>query len=301
MVVLVLGIVALFSVLPRPETSTSSSAPSETTATSLTSTASSASTQTGSSTSGVSPDVLQLQVMLNSTTVGEHGSVAVQIRLVNTLDRNATLAVVPNQTIAGWDAADFVCSANPSSSLVGFAVFQGDFSAQNISAAPQPLQLAPPFYPPCAIRLPINATTFLPESDEAVSRNSAVPFTGEAEINATTGYCTGSGLSGEGGSVYCGYDPGLVGYWNGSAQAGGNLNFTSPAFVYFPPGEYTMVVMDDWNLTAYAHFQVTPTPGGSPADAASLEANPLAGQGGTAVWPLAKTPPCTANPLTCTL
>jgi hypothetical protein len=50
----------------------------------------------------------------------------------------------------------------------------------------------------------------------------------------------------------CGASPGLVGSWNHGVAAGGDLNFTSPAFVYFSPEEYTIVATDDWNQYVYA-------------------------------------------------
>jgi hypothetical protein len=38
------------------------------------------------------------------------------------------------------------------------------------------------------------------------------------------------------------------------------MNFTSPGFVYFPPGEYTIVAADDWDQYVYATFVVEPSP-----------------------------------------
>jgi hypothetical protein len=36
----------------------------------------------------------------------------------------------------------------------------------------------------------------------------------------------------------------------------GNLGFSSPAFVHFPPGDYTIVATDQWNQYVYATFVV---------------------------------------------
>lgn len=220
-----------------------------------------ASSTSGVDSSTVSPEGLQLQVNLNSSSAASHGSVAAQVRLVNTLDRNVTLTVERNQNITTWNQDDFVCGHNPSDSLVGFAVYQGDFSAGNVSVAPAPLQLAPPFYLPCAISLgEINETTFLPESYDTVSLQYLVDakytLSLPAMTNATTGYCIVHSSGGGGGSVNCAADPGLVGYWNDGVPSGGDLNFTSPAFAYFPPGAYTLVAADDWGQYVYAHFVV---------------------------------------------
>ena len=210
--------------------------------------------------SGVSQDGLQLKITLNSSSIQSHGALTAQIELLNTLNRNVSLPVVTNPYTSRWDGLDFVCSANPSRSLVGFALFNGHISAADIAETGSPLQLEPPFYPPCAFRIAPNATTFLPNSDEAVAfsdyeRTQQPSYPVTAEVNAST-ECVGSGPSGNGGSVGCGASPGLLGYWNPGAAAGGNLSFTSPAFAYFPPGQYTIVATDDWNQYVYAYFTV---------------------------------------------
>jgi len=209
-------------------------------------------------TSGVSANGLELSVVLNSSSMQPKGAVGARVEVLNTLNQSVSLPVVTNQNLTAWNNEDFVCSDNPSVSLVGFGVFSGLFSQKNISAAGPPLQLAPPVLLPCAIALPVNETTFLPDSDATISSNGSQepPYTVTAEVNATSGYCTGSGVSGHGGEIDCGANPGLVGYWNQNIAAGGNLNFTSPSFVYFSPGEYTIVATDAWNQYVYAYFTV---------------------------------------------
>ena len=208
--------------------------------------------------SAVSPEGLQLQVALNSSTLQTHGAVSVQIELLNTLNRNVTLAALTNQNMSGWNAEDFLCAENPSSSLVGFALFKGHFSEGNVSAAGPLLQLAPPLTPPCPMRLGINDTTFLPNSDETMSSylgqtgvvTGSYPVT--AEVNATTGYCFSSGTS-----LDCPTSSGLFGYWTpGPYGSTVNATLISKAFVYFTPGEYTIVATDDWNQYVYAYFVV---------------------------------------------
>jgi hypothetical protein len=119
--------------------------------------------------SGVSAQGLQLQVAMNSSSIQSHGEVAVQIELLNTLSQNVSLTVVTNANISGWNEEDFFCSQNPSQSLVGFALFKGYYSSENISAAESPLQLAAPVAVPCSFSLGLNGTTFLPNSDKTMS------------------------------------------------------------------------------------------------------------------------------------
>ena len=216
-------------------------------------------TSTGSSTtySTTSASGLLLQVTLNSSSIQSQGEVAAQIDLRNTQNQNLSLTVVPNQNISAWNAKDFLCSYNPSHSLVGFALFNGHFTAGNISAG-SPLQLAASSVAiPCAYSLPLNDTTFFPNSDKTVSfsfngQSREPPYLVTAEVNATTGYCIESPLSGE-----CKGTSGILGYWKAGSGYVGNSSLGSRDFTYLPSGEYTIVAMDDWGQTVYAHFQVT--------------------------------------------
>jgi len=207
--------------------------------------------------SPVSPQGLQLEVTLNSSSVQSHGAISGRVEVLNTLDRNVSLSgILQNQNISEWGGDDYICPSGPAT-IVGFALFGGHFAAGNISAAGQPLQLAPPEVIFCAASMQPVAVTFLPKGDQAVAtddlQKGSSPVT--VSVNATTGncgdnpqlvaFCTGKGLSG---------------YWNDSIPAPGALNFTSPAFAYFPPGEYTMVATDLWDQYAYATFVVEPLP-----------------------------------------
>lgn len=206
--------------------------------------------------SGVFSNGLQLTVKLNSSSIQSHDEVAVQIELLNTLNHNNTLVVSADQNISSWNEVDFFCGENPSRSLVGFALFEGHFSAQNISAAGSPLQLAPPVALPCPFSLSLNSTTFLPNSDKTMSfsyygQTQESPYPVTAEVNATTGYCVGS-LSG----ISCRGTSGLLGYWAPGFGYAGNMTFTSKSFSYFPSGEYTLVATDARNQFVYAYFTV---------------------------------------------
>jgi hypothetical protein len=214
-------------------------------------------------TSRVSPQGIQLEVTLNSSSVQSHGAISARVEAFNTLDRNVSLSgLVQNQNISEWSGDDYVCDSP--STIVGFALFRGHFAAGNISAAGQPLQLAPPevIYgcEGASGSGQVGAVTFLPEGDQAVATDDfqgiyegSYPVT--VSVNATTGdcgdnpelvgFCTGKGLSG---------------YWNDSIPAPGALNFTSPAFAFFPPGEYTIAATDLWDQYVYATFAVEPSP-----------------------------------------
>src|SRR3984885_1219407 len=192
-------------------------------------------------TSGVSPQGLQLEVTLNSSSIQSHGAISGKVEVLNTLDRNVSLSgLAQDQNISEWNGDDYLCANGPSL-IVGFALFQGHFAAGNISAAGEPLQLAPPevIYGCQGAGGPgqVGGVTFLPKGDQAIATadfqgiyEGSYPVT--VSVNATTGdcgdnpeltgFCTGKGVSG---------------YWNDNIPAPGALNFTSPAFVYFPPGE----------------------------------------------------------------
>jgi hypothetical protein len=241
-VVVALLVVGALVLYPSPQTSTSTSALGATLFT-----------------SGISPQGLELEVSLNSTKIPAHSSIAAYVEVQNTLKQNASFAWVTNPNMSAWGGYDFVCGGNDL--LLGFAVFEGTYSAKNFSMAETELQLAPPFYPPCmAVLLPAEVT-FLPGGDRTIATYNASmgqqPSSLVAAENATTGSCSGSGLSGHGGSIGCSAtNNGLLGYWNDSVASGGDLNFTSRAFMYFPPGRYTIVAADDWNQYVYATFVV---------------------------------------------
>lgn len=221
--------------------------------------------------SEVSPEGLQLRITLNSSSVSSHGALAARIDLVNTLDENVSAAVPAlNQSsnYCKWNQQDQICGENPSGLLVDFAVFKGHISAGDISKAGQQLRLAPPFYPPCAAGASFNSVTLLPHGDltnySNVNYSQPPPrssYVVKAEVNATTYYCTGSGLGGHGGEIDCGNTSGLVGYWNATAVASGGdcCDFASPAFTYFPPGQYTIVATNPWGQYVYATFIVETT------------------------------------------
>ncbi len=262
-VVIVIGIgtvafVTLNAQSTHPQISATSSTSSLTTSSTELSTGSSS----GSSTtySNNSDSGLQLRVVMNASTIQTGDEVAVQIEVLNTLSHNVSLTDAPNQNISAWNGGYYFCGENPSRSLVGFALFDGHFTMGNISAAGSPLQLMAPAAIPCPISLPLNDTTFLPNSDETVSSSyQGQTLIGSsrviAEVNATTGYCTITS-SGSETTTGCSSTSGILGYWNPGFGYTGNMTLASSAFTRLLPGEYTLVAMDDWNGTVYTYFQV---------------------------------------------
>jgi hypothetical protein len=209
-------------------------------------------------TSGVSPQGLQLRVMLNSSSIQSHGVLRASVEVLNTVNRNVSFsAVSENQNFSEWNGDDYFC---PASFLLGFAVFQGHFAAGNISSAGPPLRVVPDFIVFCGSTPFSGAVTFLPGGDRAVVGSGAFANQDTLQLNATTKYINGKELAGGGGEFQGGASPGLVGYWNYSVPAADDMNFTSPGFVYFPPGQYTIVAADDWDQYVYATFVVEPSP-----------------------------------------
>lgn len=251
------------------------------TSTSLTTLSSSASSSTSSPGfhSTVSSSGLELRVDLNATTVESGGAIGAQIAVFNSLDQN--LSLVPNYSagpsISDWRDYDFFCggSGNPLTSMVGFALFNGNYSAGNINLAGSPLELVPPVGVSCVTYARPGSITFLPENDTAVffgpPYQNGTPY--HITIGATTESCTNPAP----GTYGCGAGKGLFGYWVTPGITPGLAGFSdqdgvvgSKYFRFFPAGAYTLVVQDIWGHTIYAHFQVTPAPG-HPVEVVSVE------------------------------
>ena len=203
--------------------------------------------------SGTAPEGLQVGISLNSTSIEPHGAVAAEIQIVNTLSRNVSISnIQQNQNISNWNGANYLCGFDRGFGIFGFALFEGRITASNVSSAGAPLVLAPPVLPPCPFVAGAQSVTFLPDGTSAVVTGSGQPSPAIMELNASNTYCASAGA----GSVECPTTAGLVGYWNSSAAANGDMSLSSPGFVYFPPGEYTIVALDVWNQYAFATFVV---------------------------------------------
>jgi hypothetical protein len=214
-------------------------------------------------TSEDSPDGLQLEMVVNSTTMRVNGSISGDVAVVNTLATNVTVSVPgPSQNMSNWSDAINVC---PSSDFLGYAVFNGHFAADNVSLAGPPLVLVPPMILSCPIPYHVpGPLTFLPGGDPSgqtvVYAQSPSNTVGD-QLPITTLFCNTTVDTTESGAQVFGCSwasPGLVGYWEGDpASAGGNFGFTSPGFARLPPGVYTIMAWDVWDQYAFARVMVT--------------------------------------------
>ncbi len=194
---------------------------------------------------------LRLIVAVDATGIRRYGAVRVQIDVVNTLDHEVSIALGQvDANISAWNRHSFFCGINIANSLVGFALFKGDFSATNISRAGSPLQLAPFVATTCAVFPYPDRVVFKRMSDLLATPNG--PRTGIA-LNATSEQCVRLSQT----IHKCGPGTALVGYWNTqSVLSVESATFQSPYFQYFLPGVYTLVAADAWGQAIYAHFDV---------------------------------------------
>ena len=231
---------------------------------------------TGTTTSTVSSSGLELRVELNATTMVPGQTLAASVSLYDALKSSLSLLLAPGDfgggSISSWENYDFICgNGGDASYLVGFAVLQGRFSADNLSQAPAPLQVAAQADLPCLY--PVfsqgETITFFPGSDIA-----SIPGTGLSQepmaLNVTTYACIALPSN----SAECHSGAGLYGYWSTSESiccpASSNA---ADLFRYLTPGDYTIVAEDVWDQEVFAHFEVVPAP--SPAEAVSAQESPF--------------------------
>jgi hypothetical protein len=211
---------------------------------------------------------LELRVNLNATMIKSGDAITATISLFNPLGVNVSVSpdYQSSSAIFSWNAHDFLCgglaASNPTWSLAGYALFQGHYTAANLSSAGSPLDLDPPLMILCHGEANPGTVTFLPDSSTAVGYFPPQPniigippvAKQEAVMNATTEtYVYKSGY-------YGGGPDSLFGYWAGppgGVFGGQNATISSPYFHYFPPGAYTLVVEDMWGQVSYSYFQVT--------------------------------------------
>ena len=206
---------------------------------------------------------LLLQVSLNTTELSQGHSLLASFSLSNPLPENVTFApsYINYSMIQWWNTLDFICpSAGSLNSVWSFALYPGHVTPQNFSFANPPFTLAPPLTTLlCPLTTMVTSLRFLPNSDTALVNWASplhCPCLGlpvEFNTNATTSYCYGSGCT----------DAPMFGYWNLTATSGitlapQNATTSSKYFVFFPPGNYTLIVADAWGQTIYSYFQVVP-------------------------------------------
>ena len=153
--------------------------------------------------SGISSG-LQLQIQLNATQVPQEGALKAQVLLFNTLPESTLFHpnFTANPRVPAWDRYDSLCGLSPVDHIFGFALFEGHYTAANISAALSgtPVLLTPPVASSCPNpfydQAYIQNIEFAPKSDAAtLSANSSFsdvfgPQTLRMEENASTGGCS---------------------------------------------------------------------------------------------------------------
>jgi hypothetical protein len=224
------------------------------------------STISGAAISTVSSSGLELRVDLNATAMEPGQTLAADVTLFNTLNERLSLplSAPANLTsqIAAWNNDDFACGIGGLASYVsGFAFFRGHVSADNLSLAPDPLQLAT-VVQLCNTYLSFTqdeSMVFLPHSENA-SIPTSYPIVSPITLNVASGAS------------------GLVGYWNRTSYTCCAASANAPnLFRYFTPGEYTIAAEDLWGDRVFAYFQVTQGP--SPALAVATQESPFSNDG----------------------
>lgn len=215
--------------------------------------------QPPSSYSVTAPSGLELNLNLNATTMGVGSALGAQITFFNPLKENLSIPVEysSNSKIAAWTDSDFVCGGNSLYFLAAYALFQGRYSPENVSSAGTPLLLAPPAGFSCLSPLRPNVVIFLPNSSNASLGEQGGPY--QLSTNVTTEYCENvPNLAGTY-STSCPVGTSVFGYWAqvNCCLEGDKATTSSPYFHYLPPGEYTLVVEDEWNQTICAPFLVS--------------------------------------------
>jgi hypothetical protein len=203
-----------------------------------------------------SPSHLELRVDVNTTVIHPGGAIAANVTLFNPLARNFSL-VAPdysaNPTLREWNDYAFVCDGalNPITSILSYAVFQGSYSAANISQAGKPFVLVPPASISCIKRVEPTSIVVIPNSDAGILSGLYETLS----MHVATEYCTSSTFGAQQQMVVtCPLGNSLFGYWPPTATSG---YLSSKEFNYFTPGIYTLAVEDVWNDSVFIHFTVT--------------------------------------------
>ena len=180
----------------------------------------------GNSASSKSVAGLELSLSLDSKTYQSGQQVGIDIDEKNTLSKNNTITSSAKWPISGLGVGPCGVLNYP----FCIAVFQGNYSAANISSA-TPLQIYEPGIYHCPdVLADISSYVFQPLSDTAAVfqiSESTAGFT--AAMNAE-------------------FEPAPTGYW-----ASNNVGAT---FTNFEPGVYTVIAGDEWGALVIVHFTV---------------------------------------------
>jgi hypothetical protein len=153
--------------------------------------------------STASPNGLQVQAWLNSTTVPVGRVLSARVSMFNTLATNVSLApdFSANSGLVALSGGD-LCRGAGLDAMLNFALYQGRYTAANFSQAGAPLMLNPPVGMSCpnpyGLSSYVQQVEFAPRSDNAtLSGNTSgpgtpVPQTVEMHMSPATGSCFAS-------------------------------------------------------------------------------------------------------------
>jgi hypothetical protein len=199
---------------------------------------------------------LQLDLTLSNTTIQSGQTLYASAVLRNTLSQNLTLPAfnTPYSTgigLSNWGNHDgYFC--NPPA--LALAVFSGFYTTLNLSSV-EPLYVATPVVPPCAVITSPYYFVLLPNGDSAYEFYSVPPFSGGTSVTMNVSLLGSPlGSAGWNSSILSG----AAGYWSG--QQSGVTPYGT--FQAFPAGIYTIAARDIWGDLAVTYFTVV-TPSGT--------------------------------------
>jgi hypothetical protein len=171
---------------------------------------------------------LSLSLYLDSKTYQQGQQVNIVVNEKNTLKTTNIIASSTKWPISGLRVGPCGTLNYP----FGFAIFQGNYTAANVSTA-TPLQIYQPATYTCPMIMgDISSYVFQPLSDTA----------SVFQTSESTAVFSNMAMNTE-------FEPGPRGYW-----ASNNIG---AAFTLFEPGVYTVVAGDEWGALVLVHFTIT--------------------------------------------
>jgi len=181
----------------------------------------------GNSASSKSVSGLELTLSLDSKTYQSGQQVGIDIDEKNTLSKTNTINSSTKWPVSGLRVGPCGTLNYP----FGIAVFQGNYTAANISSA-TPLQIYEPGTYMCPMILSDTSSyVFQPLSDNAAIFQMSEPTAVFSMAMNTE------------------FEPAPTGYWAS--------NDVGAAFTNFEPGVYTIAAGDEWGALVVVHFTVT--------------------------------------------
>jgi hypothetical protein len=181
----------------------------------------------GNSASSKSVNCLELFLSLDSKTYQSGQQVGIDIDEKNTLSKTNTIISSAKWPVIGLGVGPCGVLNYP----FGIVIFQGNYTAANISSG-TPLQIYEPGIYHCPMTLAgISSYVFQPLSDNAAlfQMSESTPVINNMEMDTE-------------------FEPAPTGYWAS--------NDVGATFTNFEPGVYTVVAGDEWGALVVVHFTV---------------------------------------------